>query len=492
MRRGEHIDIDLIESVATPAVEYALSRRVKYADVRIQHEEGIGFAASGGEVEGGGSVSLTGIGVRVLAGGAFGFCSADNCLSKPKMQQVVDRAIKLANKSSQGTISPAQMAPTKTIRTRVVCEGSDSVLKEDFTVEDIMESTRDYDKQVRSMGDEIQTSGLSFTVGKFIETFASSEGSLITQAFGGFLGTIYVVATSSGITEYYPYDFGRLGDYKTFLQNELPILFKRIAKSACQLTKSRTIHETKKMQTVIMDPQFTALWVHETIGHPLEADRVLGGKGDPQNAPWTFAALGKKVTTESLSVVDDPSVKTPAWCAYDSEGVEARRKSLIFNGTVKGCIHNRETAAAFQIEPNGGARSPSYRFIPMPRMSNTYIESGDWNLDEIIEDTKEGVYVIGGLTPLVDSRAYEWKISAKESFIVDKGETKEMLRNVIVSGTTPDFLTSIDALGRDLQISVTPDCGKGSPIQLLPVGNGGPSIRGKAYVAGAESRNGEM
>jgi TldD protein len=233
-----------------------------------------------------------------------------------------------------------------------------------------------------------------------------------------------------------------------------------------------------------MDPNFVALWVHETIGHPLEADRVLGGRGDPQNGPWTSTAFGTRVASDSFSVLDNPSIETPAWLKYDSEGVESKSKRLISKGVIQSCIHNRETAEAFQVEPNGGARSPSYRFNPMPRMSNTYVESGNWSTEEIIEETREGIFVVGGMTPTVDSRAMEWKISAKEAYVITKGEMTEVLRDVVVSEVTPDFLISIDAVGKDPHITVTPDCSKGSPLQTLPVGNGGPVIRGKAYLKG--------
>jgi len=467
-------------------VDYALSRKVKYVDVRVQHEEGTGFVMGEGEVEEGGTVSLTGIGVRVIVNGAWGFCSTDSGLSKPRVRETIDRAIKLARKSSEGTISPVEMAPTKVIRTRVKGPDSDFTLKEDSTLETILKPAKDCDRRIRSLGSEIQASSLSFTVGKFTETFANSDGSLITQAYSGFLGTIFVVASCLGVTEYYPHDFGGLGYYEKFLSEDLPLLAERIAKKACQLTGSRTLQKTRTFQTVVMDPHFAALWVHETLGHPLEADRLLGGKGNPENAPWTYKAFGNKVAPEFLSLVDDPGVETPAWHKFDDEGVEAKRKSLITNGVMKGCIHNRETAAAFRVEPNGGARSPSYHFTPMPRMCNTYIEPGDWTPDAIIEDTKEGIYAVGGMTPSVDSRAYEWRISAKEAYIVAKGEIKEMLRDVILSGVTPDFLISLDAIGKDLEITVTPDCGKGSPVQMLPVGNGGPTIRGKTNVEGAE------
>jgi TldD protein len=461
-------------------------------DVRIQHEEGAGFVISQGEVEEGSAASLTGIGVRVMANGAWGFCSTDDAFSKPKIKEAVDRAIELASKSSEGITSPVQMAPTEAIHAKIRGPNSNFNPGEEFTLEDILEPAKECDHRIRSLGNELQTSSLSFTVGRFIETFSSSDGSLITQIYSGYLGTLFVVAASSGVVQYYPYDFGGLGQYEKFLGEDLPTLAEKIAKKACQLSKSRAMPDTASSQEVVLDPNFVALWVHETLGHPLEADRVLGGRGDPQNAPWTYKAFGGKVAPEFFSLLDDPSVETPAWRRYDDEGVEAKKKSLIINGVMKDCIHNRETAAAFRVEPNGGARSSSYHFTPMPRMSNTYIEPRDWTFDEIIEDTKQGIYLAGGMTPLVDTRAHDWRISAKEAYIIEKGGIKEMLRDVVVSGATPDFLASIDAIGKDLQIAVTPDCGKGSPIQMLPVGNGGPTIRGRARVAGAEQHVGSM
>jgi TldD protein len=286
------------------------------------------------------------------------------------------------------------------------------------------------------------------------------------------------------VAEYYPLDFGGLGSYDKFLSQNLPQLAESIAEKARQISKSRSLTETASFKTIIMDPTFVALWVHETIGHALEADRVLGGQGDPQNAPWTSTSLGKRVAGDFFNVVDNPEIETPAWLKYDSEGVRSTNKRLISAGMIQECIHNRETAEAFHVQPNGGARSPSYRFPPMPRMSNTYVESGDWNVEEIIEDTESGILVVGGMTPIIDSRACDWKISAKESYLIAKGEITEMVRDTIVSEATPDFLISVDAIGRNRQIVVTPDCSKGSPIQTLPVGNGGPAIRGKAYVKG--------
>lgn len=461
-----------------------MKRGARYADVRVQFEESTGFIISEGAVEEGGTASLAGIGARVIVDGAWGFCSTDDAISKTRAREAVDKAIQLASRSAEGTKYPVKMAPTKAIHARVSSDSSAMVQEEEFPFDTVLEPAKECDRRARSAGKEVLAFSLSFSVGRSIETFASSDGSLITQAYRGYLGTLYIVASSRGITEYYPYDFGGLGNYDQFLNQRLPELSERIAEKACQISKSRGLARTASFKTVIMDPTFTALWIHETIGHPLEADRVLGGRGDPQNAPWTCAAFGNKVASDSFSVVDNPSIQTPAWLKYDSEGVESVNKRLISSGIVQSCIHNRETAEAFQVEPNGGARSPSYRFTPMPRMSNTYVESGNWSLEEIIEDTRDGILVVGGMTPTIDSRAYDWKISAKEAHVIAKGEITELVRDAVVSEVTPDFLISIDAIGKNPEITVTPDCSKGSPLQTLPVGNGGPPIRGKAYLKG--------
>jgi TldD protein len=461
-----------------------LRRGATYADARVQVEEGIGFTVSEGLIEEGESASILGIGLRVIANGTWGFSSMDGAMSPPKLRDLADRSVRLAIQSAKSNGSSVNLAPTKPVRTRIVREGKESFQFTEFPFEDILESSKECDRRVKSVGSDIHAFSLSFTVSRFIDTFASSEDSCITQSYDGYLGTMFVLASDSGNMEYYPYDFGGLGDYHEFVAKRLPSIVERIATKARNLTRSRSPDQSMVFKTVVADPKFTALLIHETLGHPLEADRVLGGKGDPLNAPWTCNVLGTKVSGEFFNLVDDPGMETPAWHKYDSEGTEAKKKNLVSNGVLKDLIHSRETARAFQVEPNGGARSPSYHFTPMPRMSNTYLEPGDWNFEEIIEDTKDGIYVVGGMTPIVDSRANDWKLSSKEAYIISKGEIGEMLRGVIVSEATPDFLISIDALGNDLQMSVIPDCAKGSPIQTLPVGNGGPTIRSKAYVSG--------
>jgi TldD protein len=465
-------------------VNHAVRRGATYADARVQFEESTGFIASEGLIEEGGSSSILGMGLRVVANGAWGFCSMDGEMTESKLNEVADRAIRVAVHSAEGALSKVDMVPTKPVRARVIRERSDFVGAKEFSLESILEPAKECDRLVRSVGSEIEAFSLSFTIGRFVDTYASSENSCITQAYDGYLGSVFVVASDSGTEEYYPYDFGGLGDYKEFLHVRLPFLVERIATKARNLCRSRSLGQSPEFKTVVTDPEFAALWVHESLGHPLEADRVLGGKGDPLNAPWTYGALGNKVANESLNLVDDPTIESPAWYNYDGEGIEAKRKVLIRDGVLKNLIHNRETARSFHVEPNGGARSPSYHFTPMPRMSNTYLEPGDWSPEEIIEDTRDGIYAVGGMTPLVDGRAYQWKLSSKETYIISKGEMGEMVRDVVISDVTPDFLISIDALGKDSLMTVIPDCAKGSPIQTLPVVNGGLTIRSKAYVSG--------
>lgn len=326
----------------------ALRRGARYADARVQFEESTGFIVSEGLVEEGGFASVQGIGLRVIVDGAWGFCSMDGVMSESKLGQVVDRAVRIASQSSKGALSPVDMALANPVRTRVVQEGDSSDNVRDFPFETVLEPFKECDRRARSVGSEIRALSLSFAVDRAIDTFASSENTCITQVYNAYLGTLFVIASDSGNTEYYPYDFGGLGDYHEYLDTCLPPLVEEIAMKARLLSKSRSLTQSADFKTILMDPGFTALWVHEAIGHPLEADRVLGGKGDPQNAPWTYKELGKKVAGVLLNVVDDPSLGTPAHYKYDSEGIEGKRKVLVGKGVLKGCIHSRETARAFQ------------------------------------------------------------------------------------------------------------------------------------------------
>jgi len=136
---------------------------------------------------------------------------------------------------------------------------------------------------------------------------------------------------------------------------------------------------------------------------------------------WWKDEVGQKVFSEALTIVSDATLEGYFGSfRYDDEGVLA---SYVEKGMLRDFLHSRETAAQFEMQPNGAMRASSYLFAPLIRMTNTYIEKGDWETEEIFEEVKDGIYLKGDRTPSIDSRRYNFQISAKEAFTIKKRGT---------------------------------------------------------------------
>ncbi|MGI0003808.1 MAG: TldD/PmbA family protein, partial [Candidatus Nitrosotenuis sp.] len=254
-----------------------------------------------------------------------------------------------------------------------------------------------------------------------------------------------------------------------------------ISEKASGLLDARVPKEEKS--TLVMNPDFVALLTHEILGHPSEADRVLGKEMAWAGGAWWTGMLGQKIGSESLNVIDDPTIHgSLGWYEYDDEGTKSQRKELVKDGVLTNHMHSRETASIFNVEPNSSMRATSYSFMPLIRMACTCIEKGDWDPQEMIKDVKHGYLVSNMKVPSIDMKRHNWSISCQYANKIENGEIKELLRDVIVVGTASDFFRSIDACGKDFTVRPITNCGKGDPMQQMRMGNGGPSIRGIATI----------
>ena len=469
-----------LEDLALKAIEYASKIGAKYADIRIEKSEGEGFILENGEVEHIASGLDEGAGIRALVQGSWGFYATSK-LTQENIMKATELAVKLAKIASLRAAKPIKLADVKIVKDKYIVKVKKKL--EDYPAEERVKLAKECDSAMKKISDRIHKTSVFIGSDKFHKIFQSSEGALIDYDHSKCYIALGAIAYESGLTEVVGREEGGTGGIERVTELNVIEIAETTAKKAKDLLNAQT-PPTEKLP-VIMDPDYVALLTHEILGHPSEADRVMGQEAAWAGVAWWKGMLGQKVGSDLLNVSDDPRIEgSLGYYKYDDEGVPAEEKILIKNGVLNSHMHSRETAAIFGVKPNAGMRASSYRFVPLIRMSNTFIKPGDFSFEEMLEDTERGVYVVGNKIPSIDNRRYNWQISAQWAFLIEKGELTKLLRDVTVTGVAPEFFNSIDAVGKDFQIRPVSNCGKGDPMQGLYMGNGGPHIRGLATIQG--------
>ena len=198
-------------------------------------------------------------------------------------------------------------------------------------------------------------------------------------------------------------------------------------------------------------------------------------------------AIGTKIGSEVVNVVEDPTLpRSFGFYLFDEEGVKARRRYLIKEGKVSEFLHNRETASEFGVSSNASSRATAYDREPIVRMSNTFVEPGNLEFDELVEGVRYGVYIKNFMEWNIDDRRYNQRYVGLEAYRIEDGQLRGRLKGPILELTTPALWSAVDAVGKDLEFSAA-SCGKGDPMQGIPVWTGGPSIRLKNIRLGGSA-----
>ena len=464
-----------LEDFAEKSMQFAMECGAQYCDVRAETVESDGFLLENGEIEHFTSSRDSGLGIRVLANGAWGFFSISNPKSLDEIKNATIDAVKSALHYSANKKYKVKLAESHVY----VDEVNFSVSKKP-TLEEMVKIGFECDSIIHSKK-RIHKSSISMEHDTFSKYFVNSDGSKITQRFEDTIANVTATAHESGLTESVNATEGGRGGLEMILdKNNIMQTSEFVAQKASELLDAKTAKEEKA--TVVMNPDFVALLSHEILGHPSEADRVLGKEMAWAGGAWWAGKLGEKIGSKELNVIDDPTLPSLGYYKYDDEGVFAKSKSLIENGILINHMQSRETASIFDTEPNSGMRATGYGFMPLIRMACTCIQKGDWDPQEMIKEVKNGYLISNMKVPSIDMMRYNWSISCQFAQKIENGELKELLRDVIVMGIAPDFFNSIDACGKDFTVRPITNCGKGDPMQIMRMGNGGPHVRGIATV----------
>ena len=466
------MDQDL-QDIADKIIKYLDQKNVQYSDVRADQQIKNSALIENNDIEHIKNNENKGVGVRLIKNGTWSFCSITNPNSFDKIKNILDNTIKnsdyrnIKNKKIKLHSNPVNK---REINFPVLKKTDiEELIKIGFECNKIISSTP---KIIKSITHASYTTNSKY--------FVNSEGSEILQNFTDIIMEMVATAHESGQTQSVNLTEGGRGGLE-LITNKIQQSAKEISKKASELIYAKPVKEEKA--TVVMNPDFVSLLTHEILGHPSEADRVLGKEMAWAGGAWWKGKIGEKIGSEKLNVFDDPTIKESlGWYYFDDEGVETKKTTLVEKGVLKNHMQNRETSEIFNTMPTGNMRATDYRFMPLIRMACTCIGNGDQNVNEIIKDVKNGYYISNMKVPSIDMNRYNWNISCQYAQKIENGEITNLLRDVIVMGTAPEFFNSIDACGNDFTVRPITNCGKGDPMQSMMMGNGGPTIRGTAIV----------
>lgn len=448
-------------------MDFAIRNGANYSEARLESVVSECFMLKNGRVESPIISETSGVGIRILSNNSLFFLSFDRP-EKGLAKKEIKKVIRLSKEKSAGinfSEEKVRKASWKTHqKTKILNVSPEEKLSYLLDLEKLLKS------QLTSRFFQLTTT----ITRKF---FVNSDGTRI-RAIVSNVHLYYSLIAKVGkrIEQRYSY-LGGTGGWEIVKKWCMEERLKEEADALVKvLTKGRKLKECKL--DVVLSPELVGIAVHECCGHPAEADRILGREGAQAGESYlTKDWLGRRIGSNVVTVVDDPRIEgSYGFYRYDDEGVKARRRYLIKDGIISEFLHNRETSYVFGVKSNGSARASAFDREPIVRMSTTFILPGDYSFDELIEDVKRGVYIKSFTEWNIDDKRWNQRYVGCEAYEIINGKLKGLIRRPKLEITTGSFLLSIDACGKDLEF-VAGTCGKGDPMQGVPVWMGGPHIR---------------
>ena len=473
-----------MKEIAGWALNVADLGKAKYAEIRIVDDRQRAMATKNGKVDHVADSESLGAGIRVLAGGAWGFAATEK-LTKPGIEAAAAEAMKIARASARVKQQDVKLVPEQAY----VDDWASPCQIDPFSiaVEQNLELLLKVDAELRSVnGVTLAETNLNFR--RYEQWFYNNQGSDIhqTKTTTGVGYAAYSFAGDEIQKRSYPNSYGGQWQERGYeLIQELKLVenARRIGEEAVALHKADRCPEGRF--DIILDSSQLGLQIHESIGHPIELDRVLGMEAN--FAGTSFLTLDKlrrlKYGSDIVNVVADateshgPGLGT---FKYDDEGVPAQCTPIIRNGLFTGYLSSRDTAAAIGDRRSGGTmRAEGWNRVPMIRMTNVSILPGTWTFENLIADTDDAIFMDTNRSWSIDDRRYQFQFSTEIAWEIKGGKKTRMLKNPSYSGITTKFWNSCDAVcnADHWVLWGTPNCGKGQPMQIMGTGHGASPAR---------------
>jgi TldD protein len=457
--------------------------RSDYADVRHVRSAAESVSTRNGRVEMAHRAEEEGFGVRVRIGGAWGFAAARGS-ERRAAEEALARAIAVAE------AQPRAAADALPLAAEEPAQGSYSTRVEvdpfGVPLEDKLAVLAEADAAMHS-DSRIALTSAHFDAFSHDKLFCSTEGALYEQRIVECGGGISATATSDSETQVRSYpgshrEHVAQAGYENFSSLGLKEQAPRVAEEAVALLTAAPCPSERS--TLILGGEQVALQVHESVGHAVELDRVLGREASYAGTSFVSAAdLGSlQYGSAAMNVTADAT--SPGGLGsfgWDDEGVAGHAVPIVREGVLRGFLSSRESAAEIGLERSGGCmRAEGFSRQPIIRMTNVNLEPGDaGSLDDLIADTEHGIYMETNRSWSIDSRRLQFQFATEIAWEIRDGKLGRLLRNPSYAGVTPEFWASLDAVcgPSAWRLWGVLNCGKGEPGQSMHVSHGAAPAR---------------
>ncbi len=462
-------------------LDTARMKKVSYADIRIVHRQREEMEVKNGKLEALTSDEDAGFGIRVLFRGAWGFACSSR-INKKEMEAAFSRALKIAGASAGAGRKEIvfQAAPPVVDRYKTPAAKDPFTVPPGTKIDLLLEAN-----EIMRKNAKVKISEAFLGAFKTHKHFGSTEGSFIEQEIiecGAGIAATAIAGEDIQVRSYpnsFRGNFGTRG-YEWVESLNLRDHAERVGAEAEQLLSAKPC--PAKVSTVILDGSQVALQVHESVGHPIELDRILGTEAG--YAGTSFLDPGMvghfRYGSEKVNIVADATIPGGLGTfGYDDEGIPAQRVRILSGGVLVNLLTSRETAHLLGKESNGTMRADGWNRIPLIRMTNINLEPGEGTLGQMIADTDEGLFMSTNRSWSIDDKRINFQFGTEIGWEIQNGSLGEMVKNPTYTGITPQFWSSCDRIAgpEEWQMWGTPNCGKGEPGQVAHVGHGAAPAR---------------
>lgn len=439
---------------------------IKFYDCRVIEGSSTSVVLDNGKIEEISRNFTKGAGIRALCGGSWGYTAVEGDIN---LKRGVDAASTLA--FSMNASTPKEDVELATVGSPEVKNLPEiRIDPRDVAIEEKVSLLKSIEEHAKLEG--VHSTKVMYLESEFKVEYRNSEGleceyELLNVGFA-----VSAVASENGV-----YQAGRESrfgyGYELFEKENVLELAGKAGKTALELLKARTPKGGE--MPVVLDQELAGVFAHEAVGHASEADLVLEGDSILENR------IGEQIASPLINIIDDPTLHEFGYYPFDAEGSQSKRTEIIKDGIFNSYLHSRETAAKLGGTP-GNCRAQGYS-MPVVRMSNTFIDNGDSRFEEMLEEVRNGMYLVGSRGGQVNTGEGIFQFNAEKGYIIKNGELTGLLRDVSLSGKTLEILNHVTLVGNDLKMTAG-RCGKAG--QLVPVSDGSPHIAiSKALVGGA-------